>query len=534
MKRLSIWGGVIALLTLQACENRLPETTDTELPANEVTFTSTIDDFSASRAYDKQWEPNDRIGVFMMKSGTDEPLAENISYITPEGDGKFIKDGQGIAFPEEGSAVDFVAYYPYDGDAADHTDYPVDVSNQNDQSAIDLMASNNLKGRNIGNLSTGNNLQFKHMLSKLVLKLTPDKGESLAGIQITVLDVASTAMVNFRQQLILNPNGEKDIAMHVNDEGTQAEAVLIPQTLSGKLKVRLKINGKSKEVETKITTLGQGNKYTCNLTVKNAGNGISVDPEAENYVKWTETPVITKAIMDRPEIKYISHDVNGNEISTSATRAQTVRNYSILYDTNLKIALWVAYPLCSYYLDGDGKRTDEWGYDPGISTDLQANLRSGFKGGYDRGHQIPSADRLRNNTMNRTTFYYTNMTPQLGDFNQKIWANLENAVRGWCSGTDTLFVVTGAMPTTDTDTNIKYTQDNDGKNVAVPKYYFKALARKVQGKYQTIAFKLDHKKYSDQDYTKYAISVNKLEEITGFNFFPQIDEKAEDNSTAWK
>ena len=29
-----------------------------------------------------------------------------------------------------------------------------------------------------------------------------------------------------------------------------------------------------------------------------------------------------------------------------------------------------------------------------------------------------------------------------------------------------------------------------GKNIAIPKYYFKALARKVGGNYQTIAFKL--------------------------------------------
>lgn len=62
--------------------------------------------------------------------------------------------------------------------------------------------------------------------------------------------------------------------------------------------------------------------------------------------------------------------------------------------------------------------------------------------------------------------------------NQAIWADLESAVRGWSSATDTLYVVTGAMPTTQTDQTIKYVQDNDGKNMAVPKYYFKALARK--------------------------------------------------------
>lgn len=37
--------------------------------------------------------------------------------------------------------------------------------------------------------------------------------------------------------------------------------------------------------------------------------------------------------------------------------------------------------------------------------------------GYDRGHQIPSGDRQRNKNgtrMNQQTFFYTNMTAQVG------------------------------------------------------------------------------------------------------------------------
>lgn len=128
------------------------------------------------------------------------------------------------------------------------------------------------------------------------------------------------------------------------------------------------------------------------------------------------------------------------------------------------------------------------------------------------------------------------MTPQIGQgLNQTIWAALETAVRGWCSGTDTLYVVTGAMPTTQTDKNITYTSDNSGKGVAVPKYYFKALARRLSstGSYQTIAFKMDQKKYSNSNYSQCAISVNELEELTGFTFFPNIDDQYKNNSNVW-
>ena len=36
------------------------------------------------------------------------------------------------------------------------------------------------------------------------------------------------------------------------------------------------------------------------------------------------------------------------------------RNFSMLYDTNYKLAYWVAYPLSSSYL-GSAPRTDAWG-----------------------------------------------------------------------------------------------------------------------------------------------------------------------------
>lgn len=129
------------------------------------------------------------------------------------------------------------------------------------------------------------------------------------------------------------------------------------------------------------------------------------------------------------------------------------------------------------------------------------------------------------------------MTPQIGKkLNQAIWADLEEAVRGWSSATDTLYVVTGAMPTTTTDQTIQYTTDIDSKKIAIPKYYFKALARKVNGQFQTIAYKLDNRDYDDRNYNQGIMSVKELEEMTGFTFFPdrpEITESIKSQKTAW-
>ena len=117
------------------------------------------------------------------------------------------------------------------------------------------------------------------------------------------------------------------------------------------------------------------------------------------------------------------------------------------------------------------------------------------------------------------------MTPQVGQgMNQSIWANLEDAVRDWASGIDTLYVVTGAMPPA---SNVDYTS----KGMAIPEYYFKALARKISGTYRCVAFKLDNKAYSGTDYNQGRMTVDELEELTGFDFFPALEKQGMDEST---
>ena len=98
--------------------------------------------------------------------------------------------------------------------------------------------------------------------------------------------------------------------------------------------------------------------------------------------------------------------------------------------------------------------------------------------------------------------------------------------------------MTGAAVTTLTDKNREWkTNKNDGKQVAVPKFYYKALARKVNGVFQTIGFKLEQKKYSNANgYMDCAISVSELEEETGFTFFPTLsaDIKRQCDKSKWK
>lgn len=513
-------GIVLSPLFLQSCQNDELSVAGSE-GRREIVFTSIIDDSHLSRVVDASWEQGDKIGVFMKKAGTEEVIRGNVPYVTKSGNGNFVGENGPMEFPEAGTQVDFIAYYPYTTRAENYKSYLLNVTNQENQKALDLMKAVNLVNREA--TSSQGNLQFRHLLSKLVLNLTPSQGASLKGIKATVsaLKVKGNADLSVDGVITLEDQTAA-VEMFVNEEGTQAEAVLLPQPLTGKLKITLELNGQQREVETNIAgKLEAGKKYICNLKI-NLGGGGQIMPEPEGkYTKWFETPVITDRQLK--DFMYITHNTD-----LKYKDGTPVRNYSMLYDTNLKMAYWVAYPLHACYTTKNVERKDKWISDPIVKNDTwQAVVSKSYSGSiYRRGHQCPSNDRVANAQMNAQTFYFTNQTPQRQDrFNGAIWMNLEHQINSWSSASDTVYVVTGAMPPAEGDTNNPKTiKDNEGKAITIPGYYFKAVARKIEGKYYTIAFKLDHKDYQDSKaFMNYAISVSKLEEITGFTFFPQLD-----------
>ena len=118
-----------------------------------------------------------------------------------------------------------------------------------------------------------------------------------------------------------------------------------------------------------------------------------------------------------------------------------------------------------------------------------------------------------------------------------IWARLEDAVRRWNSSVDTVFVVTGAMAKE---------SENDVVNtkliVRMVRLLFpNIIIRLWLGNQALLFIQLRLKIPNDdaiagRDYMDYACSVEDLEKITGFTFFPTLsaDIKRQCDKSKWR
>lgn len=224
--------------------------------------------------------------------------------------------------------------------------------------------------------------------------------------------------------------------------------------------------------------------------------------------------------------------------------SQGVRNYAVYYDAETYTPLWVAYTLSAHHM-GSNKRPSGWDYNPYISTSDQVNLCSrSYEDDYSRGHLIPNASRNGNREMQLQTFYVTNSVPQIQNkFNGGIWQRLESALQG-IAQQETIYIVTGvAFAKPGERWSISYTKaKDDTKRVPVPNYFYKVVLKVKTDRSGavtdacSVGFWFEHRTYSDS-FDKYAVSVDQIEQWTGFDYFPalanNLETRAEQNSS-WK
>jgi endonuclease G len=207
--------------------------------------------------------------------------------------------------------------------------------------------------------------------------------------------------------------------------------------------------------------------------------------------------------------------------------------FSLVYAEEHEQAKWVAHVITPDVLTGNVDRTNDFREDPKVATGsaveadyfLKYEQEDGtfeYDGyGYDRGHLAPSADFRWSEKALSESYYYSNMSPQAPEFNRGKWAELEGLIRGYLTRhpTSQLYVVTGPVLKGDLS---KVERSVNG--LSLPKLYYKVvLDRQLQ---RGIGFILPNQEIQ-YPLQSFAVSIDKVEEETGIDFFPALEDIVE-------
>ncbi len=218
--------------------------------------------------------------------------------------------------------------------------------------------------------------------------------------------------------------------------------------------------------------------------------------------------------------------------------------YSLSYNEEHEQANWVMHIILPDIITGNASRSNDFREDPRISTstsfekdfflkELKADGSYKYDGfGYDRGHLAPSADFRWSQKALSESYFYSNMSPQIGDFNRFKWAELESWMREYVTDHNTsLFIVTAPILNDDLQKI-----ERSINNVSIPNYFVKVA---LDLKNETgIGFILPHEKIV-QPLESFAVSIDSIEQILGYDLFSRLDDQLEntiesqDNYTLW-
>ena len=197
------------------------------------------------------------------------------------------------------------------------------------------------------------------------------------------------------------------------------------------------------------------------------------------------------------------------------------------YSEDHEQAAWVAHMILPDIASGNHSRSNDFREDPKVSTGtaveedyflkfMQPDSTYEYDGyGYDRGHLAPSADFRWSGQALSESYYYSNISPQLPEFNRKLWADLESALRHYVITHNVpLHIVT--MPVLDDGLSRVERSINE---VSIPKYFIKVAVDLEHDR--GIAFMMPNAESVDV-LSSYALTIDEVEERTGYDLFNLI------------
>lgn len=232
----------------------------------------------AENLQDTQFANGTTISVQVVdKKTTDAPaVSYDLATYTANGSGGLTTTATDQYYPATGSSVKAYAYHP----ANVSTTFTV----QADQTdAANYIASDLMWAEKDLTKGETNNLQFAHLLSKIIVKLTAGSGFAAADLNGATITIGtSTTNEGVNNQVTFDPatgaisDATGDQVITVTDAAGTSEhaAVIVPQNMTGK-KICVTIAGVTKEYTISSTAFEAAHKYTYTIRVAKTGLSVS-------------------------------------------------------------------------------------------------------------------------------------------------------------------------------------------------------------------------------------------------------------------
>ncbi len=198
------------------------------------------------------------------------------------------------------------------------------------------------------------------------------------------------------------------------------------------------------------------------------------------------------------------------------------------FSPKFKQARWVSHIIIPDVINGVVFRTNDFRPDSAVKSGsaveadyflkfLQSDSTYKYDAfGYDRGHLAPSADFRWSKKALSESYFYSNMSPQLADFNRGSWGELEDAIRGYIyrNPASQLYVITGpfledGLPKIERGIN----------KLSIPKRYWKVVMDLKNKK--AIGFIMPNEAIK-KPLKSFAVPINEIEKQTGLDFFSKL------------
>ena len=243
--------------------------------------------------------------------------------------------------------------------------------------------------------------------------------------------------------------------------------------------------------------------------------------------------------LEKAKLQWISDQFKevGTPISGNTESVISHMTYCLSYNEDHEQANWVMHAIIPAIKNGNVSRTNDFRKDSLVTTGTsfekdyflktkQSNGKYKYDGfGYDRGHLAPSADFRWSETALSESYFYSNMSPQLADFNRLKWAELENWMREYVTKYNTSLIVVTAPVLTDDLAKI----DRGVNKVSIPNFFVK-VALDLENK-RGIGFILPHQKI-ELPLESFAVSIDSIEKILGYDLFSNLDDELENELEA--